>query len=62
MREMRFSLALAPLISRRIEVQEFILVEPTIRLEARGGVNNWTLGAPSPEAGAAPASGGGTGR
>ncbi|MEQ8405884.1 MAG: AsmA family protein [Oceanicaulis sp.] len=54
MREMRFSLALAPLVSRRIEVEEFILVEPTIRLEARGGENNWTLGAPSPGAGAAP--------
>lgn len=57
MRELRVSLALAPLVSRRIEVQEFVLVEPTIRLESRGGVNNWTLGAPSPDAGAATASG-----
>ncbi|MGJ3231122.1 MAG: AsmA family protein [Oceanicaulis sp.] len=57
MAQMRFALALAPLLSRRIEVEEFILVEPTIRLETRGGVNNWTLGAPSPEAGVAPASG-----
>ena len=57
MGEMRFGLALAPLISRRIEVTEFVLVEPVIRLEARGGANNWTLGAPSPDAGAAPATG-----
>jgi AsmA protein len=56
MGEMRFALALAPLLSRNIEVQEFVLVEPTIRLEARGGANNWTLGAPSPDAAAAPAS------
>ncbi|MFW5659925.1 MAG: AsmA family protein [Oceanicaulis sp.] len=59
MREMRFSLALAPLISRRVEVEEFILFEPTIRLESRGGENNWTLGPASPEAGAAPAGGDG---
>jgi AsmA protein len=56
MGEMRFALALTPLLSRRIEVQEFVLVEPTIRLEARGGANNWSLGTPSPEAEAAQAS------
>lgn len=56
MSEMRFALALAPLLSRTIEVQEFVLVEPTIRLESRGGANNWSLGAPSPDAAAAPAS------
>lgn len=57
MAEMRVSLALAPLLSRRIEVEEFVLVEPTIRLESRGGANNWTLAAPASDAGAAPASG-----
>jgi AsmA protein len=56
MSEMRFALALAPLLSRNIEVQEFVLVEPTIRLESRGGANNWSLGTPSPEAEAAQAS------
>jgi len=57
MGEMRFALALGPLLSRRIEVEEFVLVEPVIRMEARGGANNWTLGAPAPDAGTAPASG-----
>lgn len=45
MSEMRVSVALLPLISRRIEVREFILVEPVIRLQSRGGRTNWSFGA-----------------
>jgi AsmA protein len=44
MSEMRVTVALMPLISRIIEVREFVLVDPTIRLESRGGRNNWSLG------------------
>lgn len=47
MSELRASLALMPLLSRRIEIEEFVLVEPVIRLEARADGNNWTLGAPA---------------
>ena len=43
MSEMRVSVALLPLISRTIEVQEFVLIDPTIRLQSRGGRNNWTF-------------------
>lgn len=45
MEEMRVSVALLALLSQRVEVEEFVLVSPTIRLETRGGRNNWTLGA-----------------
>jgi AsmA protein len=58
MEEMRVSVALLPLLSRRVEVEEFVLVSPTIRLETRGGRNNWTLGAPSEAAPAEPPAGG----
>lgn len=47
MAEMRVTVALMPLISRVIEVREFVLVDPTIRLQTRGGRNNWTLGSAS---------------
>lgn len=47
MAELRVSVALIPLLSRRIEIDEFVLVEPVIRLEARADGNNWTLGAPA---------------
>ncbi|MCH8489081.1 MAG: AsmA family protein [Oceanicaulis sp.] len=47
MGELRASLALMPLLSRRIEIEEFVLVDPVIRLEARADGNNWTLGAPA---------------
>ena len=43
MSEMRVSVALAPLISRTVEVREFVLVDPVIRLQAGGGRNNWTV-------------------
>lgn len=54
MEEMRVSVALLPLLSRRVEVEEFVLVSPTIRLETRDGRNNWTLGAASEAAPAEP--------
>jgi AsmA protein len=54
MAEMRVTVALLPLISRRIEVREFVLVDPVIRLQSQGGRNNWSLGAPG-ESDAAPA-------
>ncbi len=44
MAEMRVSVALMPLISRQIEVQEFVLIDPVIRLQQQGSRNNWTLG------------------
>lgn len=47
MSELRVSVALLPLISRQIDVQEFVLVDPVIRLQSQGGANNWTLGNPS---------------
>lgn len=47
MGELRASLALLPLLSRRIEIEEFVLIDPVIRLEARADGNNWTLGAPA---------------
>ncbi len=59
MAEMRVSVALLPLISRQIEVQEFVLIDPVIRLEDRGGRNNWTLGSASGETVASGSSEGG---
>jgi AsmA protein len=43
MGEMRVAVKLRPLLSRRIEIAEFVLVDPVIRLEQRGSRNNWTL-------------------
>ncbi|WP_199200577.1 AsmA family protein [Alkalicaulis satelles] len=57
MRELRASLAWGPLLSQRVEIEEFVLVEPVIRLEARADGNNWTLGAPREDAAPASASG-----
>lgn len=56
MSEMRIAVQLMPLFSREIIVDEFVLVEPVIRLEQRGGANNWTLG---PAREAAPSGNGG---
>ena len=54
MREMRVGLKLLPLLSRRIEITEFVLIDPTIRLEQHGSANNWTFAAaetaPAPRA------------
>ncbi|WP_375283168.1 AsmA family protein [Marinicauda pacifica] len=57
MGEMRFALALLPLIQRDFVIEEFVLVEPVIRLEERQGRNNWTFS--SDEAEAEPANAGG---
>jgi AsmA protein len=57
MTELRVSVALMPLFSRIIEVREFVLVDPTIRLQARNGRNNWTLG-PAENVASAPADSG----
>ena len=45
MGEMRIAVRLEPLLSRRIEIAEFVLIDPTIRLQQRGGRNNWTMAA-----------------
>jgi AsmA protein len=58
MAEMRVSVAIMPLISRIIEVQEFVLVDPTIRLQARGSRNNWSFGNAAAPSGAQASSGG----
>ncbi|MCC5980801.1 MAG: AsmA family protein [Oceanicaulis sp.] len=54
--ELRLGLALWPLFSRRVEVDEFVLVEPVIHLFQRGNQNNWTFG---PDIGQPPAGGAG---
>jgi len=60
MREMRVGVRLIPLLSRRVEITEFVLVEPTIRLAQNRRGNNWTFTAPDAGAAApAPAAGGG---
>jgi AsmA protein len=57
MEEMRVSVAILPLISRRIEVREFILVDPVIRLQSSARGNNWSFG----DTGTAQASAGSSG-
>lgn len=42
--ELRLGLALWPLFSRRVEVDEFVLVDPVIRLRQNARGNNWTFG------------------
>ncbi|MFT6541356.1 MAG: AsmA protein [Maricaulis maris] len=60
MREMRVGLRLIPLLSRRVEITEFVLVEPTIRLAQNRRGNNWTFTAPDADSTApAPAADGG---
>jgi AsmA protein len=56
MSEMQVAVKLLPLFSREIIVDEFVLVDPVIRLEQRGAANNWTLG-PDREPATAPSSG-----
>lgn len=54
--ELRATLALLPLLSRRVEIKEFVLERPQIALEVdRAGRNNWTFRSD----GATAASGGG---
>jgi AsmA protein len=51
--QLRLGLALWPLFSSRIEVSEFVLVDPVIRLRQNAGGNNWTF-AGTGEAAASP--------
>ena len=53
MREMRVGVRLIPLLSRRVEITEFVLVDPTIRLEQNRSGNNWSF--TDPDSAAAPA-------
>ena len=51
MGEMRVAVRLWPLINREVIIDEFVLVDPQIRLEQSGAANNWTFaeaGAPAP--------------
>ncbi len=58
MREMRVGVRLVPLLSRRVEITEFVLVEPTIRLAQNRTGNNWSFTDPDSEAAPAPAASG----
>ena len=44
MQEMRVAVALIPLLQRQIEIEEFVLVNPVIRLQSNARGNNWTFG------------------
>jgi AsmA protein len=44
MQEMRVSVALIPLLQRQIEIEEFVLIDPVIRLQSNARGNNWTFG------------------
>lgn len=44
MQEMRVSVSLIPLLQRQIEIEEFVLVDPVIRLQSNASGNNWTFG------------------
>jgi AsmA protein len=58
--ELRAKLALLPLLARRVEIREFVLVRPAIALETdRTGRNNWTF---ATSADAAPSASGGFAR
>lgn len=50
MAEMRVAVKLIPLFSGRVEIDEFVLVDPVIRLEQRGAANNWTFAAAESDA------------
>ena len=58
MGEMRVSIALAPLFSRQVEIEEFVLIDPEINLVERRSGNNWTFAAGD---GASAGGGGGSG-
>ena len=58
MGEMRVGVELIPLISRRVEITEFVLIDPVIRLEQRRGGNNWTFADPETAPAPSPASAG----
>jgi len=56
MAEMRVGVKLIPLFSRNVEISEFVLIDPVIRLEQNSRGNNWTFRAPDAPA-PAPTSG-----
>jgi len=58
MAEMRVGLQLIPLLSRNVVIDEFVLIDPTIRLEQRENLNNWSLGPDANDAAPAPSSDG----
>lgn len=58
MAEMRVGVQLWPLLSRTVVIEEFILIDPVIRLEQRGNRNNWSLGPDNGTAAQAPADAG----
>lgn len=41
--DLRVAVGLLPLLGRRVEIDQFVLVDPVIRLEQRGTRNNWTF-------------------
>lgn len=64
MKELRAAVALLPLLSQNVEIEEFVLVEPTIGLvNLENGKNNWTFdfGAAPPKEGEPPQQGGSMG-
>lgn len=56
MSELRVGVELIPLLSRNIEISEFVLIDPVIRLTQTRSSNNWTFRAPDAAA-PAPSSG-----
>ena len=46
MSEMRVGVKLIPLLSSEIQITEFVLVDPAIRLQQNRSGNNWTFRAP----------------
>ncbi len=64
MKELRAAVALWPLLFQNVEIEEFVLVEPTIGLvNLENGKNNWTFdfGAAPPKEGEPPQQGGSMG-
>ena len=64
MKELRAAVALWPLLFQNVEIEEFVLVEPTIGLvNLENGKNNWTFdfGAAPPKEGEPPKQGGSMG-
>ncbi|MEO1040307.1 MAG: AsmA family protein [Pseudomonadota bacterium] len=62
METLQLRLALLPLLSRNVVVEEFVLVEPVIRLAATDRANNWTFTPATSDGEASPAPPAGTGR
>ena len=58
MAELRVGVELVPLLSREVEISQFVLVDPVIRLQQNRSGNNWTFRAPDAPAPAGGGSGG----